>query len=120
MKTFIVSICMFCILLALIVWNVIFVNSTMSELERQIASLPSCEEAGDALTRAEALWQDNRTALTLSVSYGEIRDMDVSLAEMRAAVSQGDVLQFETARLTALGAIDDIRRLERISPSSIA
>ncbi len=120
MKTFIVAICAFSLLLVLIGWNVFFVNRTMNRLEEDIISLPPCEEADDALTRAETLWREKRTMLSLSVSYGEIRDMDVSLAEMRAAVTEGDTLQFETARLTALGAVDDIRRLERITPSSIA
>ncbi len=120
MKTFIIAICTFSLLLGLIGWSVFFVNSTMNELEREITSLPPCAEADGALAQAEAFWREKRTALSLSVSYSEIRDMDVSLAEMRAAVTEGDALQFETARLTALGAVDDIRRLERITPSSIA
>lgn len=120
MKTFIVAICTFSLLLLLIGWNVIFVNRAMNELEEIVSALPSCEKANGPLVQAETLWKKKRTALSLSVSYNEIRDLDVSLAEMRAAVEEGDALQFETARLTALGAIDDIRRLERITPSSIA
>ena len=120
MKTFIVALCAFSLLLALIVWNVIFVNRTISTLEKDITALPACDKASEGLEKVTVFWRKKRTLLSLSVSYGEIRDMDVSLAEMRAAATEGDTLQFETARLSALGALDDIRRLERIFPSSIA
>lgn len=120
MRTFIISIFTFSLLLLLIVWNMIFVNRAMDQLEREILALPACKNASGALEQAEALWCKKRTVLSLSVSYSEIRDLDVIFSEMRAAVSEGDTLQFETARLKSLGAIDDIRRLERITPSSIA
>lgn len=120
MKTFIVSLLIFSLLLVLIGWNVVFVNSTMDKLEQTIKEMPACETASEALQRAEMLWHEKRSTLALSVSYGEIRDVDVSLVEMRTAVNAGDTLQFETARLTALDAIDDIRRLERITPFRVA
>lgn len=120
MKTFIVSLLIFSLLLITIARNAIFVNGTMDKLEQTIKEMPTCETASDMLREAETLWREKRSALALSVSYGEIRDVDVSLVEMRAAIDAGDALQFETARLTALGAIDDIRRLERIAPFSIA
>lgn len=119
MKTFIASICAFSLLLFLITWNVCFVNRTMDEMENAVRALPACEHASEALDELDARWQEKRTTLSLSVSYNEMRDLDVYLAQMRAAAAERDDLQFETARLMALDAIKDIRRLERITLTSV-
>ena len=115
MKTFIASLCAFALLLLLIAWNVRFVNSAMDELENSLLSLPTCENASAEIERIDAQWQKKRKAISLSVSYNELREMDVCLAQMSAAVKEQDALQFETARLMALDTITDIRRLERIT-----
>ena len=115
MRTFIASLCAFALLLLLIAWNARFVNAAMDELEHGIRSLPSCESANTQLEHIDTQWQKRRKVISLSVSYNELREMDVCLTQMRAAVKEQDALQFETARLMALDTIMDIRRLERIT-----
>ena len=117
MKTFIIALVVFSVLLTLIILNALFVNRTMDELRAAILILPACDEI--ALVDILTSWKNHYTLLSLSVSRNEMRDMDVWLAEMRIAATRGDTLQFETARAKALDSIDDIRRLERIALSNI-
>ncbi len=117
MKTFIVALAVFSLLLCVIILNALFVNRSMNELEDAVSSLSPCDAT--ALSEVTELWEKRYTLLSLSVSRNEMRDMDVWMAEMRIAAERSDVLQFETARAQALDSIGDIRRLERISVSNI-
>ena len=117
MKTFIVALVVFSVLLTLIILNALFVNRAMDKFRSDILALPACDEI--ALSDVVAAWESYYTLLSLSVSRNEMRDMDVWLAEMRVAAKRDDALQFETARAKALDSIDDIRRLERIALSNV-
>ena len=119
MKTFIASLCVFSSLLLLIAWNVRFVNRATEELETQIQTLDFRESASEKVEQLDAKWQKYRKVLSFSVSYNEIREMDVCIAQMRAAAKEQDAVQFESARLMALDSIKDLRRLERVTLTSI-
>lgn len=115
MKTFIGALCAFSLLIALIVWNGFFVRTTTRELEKTLSSLPSCEEAEDAVEELHAYWEERHLRLSLSIAFADIHNMDVCILEIKAAVQNKDALQFESARLLALDAIEDMQRLERIT-----
>ena len=119
MKTFIASLCAFFLLILLIIWNSFFVRSTTRELERSLSEMPICKEAEEAVERLYSYWEKQHLRLSLSIAFADIHNMDVCVLEMKTAVQNKDALQFETARLLALDAIEDMQRLERITWDSI-
>ena len=115
MKTFVVAICIFALLIGMIVCSSFFVNRTMDTMNEALTDLPSCDAAEAALSELEAYWEGRHALLACSLSFDEMNQMNVCLAVMRAAIEQESPLQFETGRLLALQAAKDMRRLERLS-----
>ncbi len=115
MKTFFIAIAIFALLLGVIVWNSFFINRTMDTMEAALEALPACESAAGALEDLETYWEKRHALIACSISFDEINQMDTCLAQMRAATQQKDALQFETGRLLAQRAVEDMRRLERFA-----
>ena len=119
MKTFYVSLLIFCALLALITWNTLFVNKSMSQLEEAILALPDCDEGWDPFERIQERWYALYRPLSFSVSFEDLRNMDAYLFQMKTALREKDALQYETAREGALSTLRTIRRPEQFSLSGI-
>lgn len=105
----------FALMLGGIAANCVFIARTANEMERAIAALPEAGEAKEALDEIEAFWQRRRTAVSVSISFQDIRAIDNDLAQMRAAAEVGERSDFESARRLALSAVAHMRRLERFS-----
>ena len=121
MKSFWIMLCVFVLMLGGIAVNCVFIDRTADKMERAIAALPEVSEAGKtgALSELEAFWQKRRTAVSISISFNDIRAIDNHLAQMRAAAEVGEDSDYETARQLALSAVAHMRRLERFSPECI-
>ena len=115
MKSFWIMLLVFAMMLGGIAVNCVFIDRTADKMERAIAALPEVGEAEDALAETEAFWQKRRTAVSISISFNDIRAIDNDLAQMRAAAEVGEDSDYETARLLALSAVAHMRRLERFS-----
>ena len=109
MKTFIVAVIAFAILLGTIVVNCVFIKRTTDGLDARLATLTSKEE----LEQTEAFWKERRRVITLSVSFDRIREMENCFAQMRAAIEEDDTLELNSARYLAQNVVASIRSPER-------
>lgn len=119
MKTFVVSLIFFALLLGTICWNYIFINSMADEMNRQITELPACAQAKDALDSLTSYWEERHAIAGLSVSYEVLYEVEENLADLRSAAAQNEASDFEAARERALTSIRQLRRLERFSIENI-
>ena len=113
MKAFIASLCVLTVLLGLILLNATFVHRTASDLEERIEALGIDDVA--PLLELERYWKEKKTLIGLSVSTNMIQSIDERIAEMHAAIVQGDEVELEVASRLALVAIERIRYHERCS-----
>lgn len=109
MKTFIVAVIAFAILLGAIVANCVFIQRTMDGLDARLSTLASKED----LVEAESFWKEHRRVITLSVSFDRIREMENCFAQMRAAIEEDDTLELNSARYLARNVVASIRSPER-------
>lgn len=117
MKSFIVSLCAFALLLALIICNYIFINRTADELEQLLLELePEAIQGHNALN---AYWERHRILMGFSVPNTEMQNFQERLTALLHAGSFRDPAEFERCRALALGALADLRRLERFSMENL-
>ena len=114
MRSFIIALCIFALLILAIIFNGIFLRSTTGEMEAALRALPVAEE-GEALLALENYWKNKRTGMSLSISFDEIRKMDELLIELRIAAQCKDENSFLLSRAQALEAVARMRRLECFS-----
>lgn len=119
MKTFVVSLVFFALLLGVICWNYIFINSMADEMDRQITELPACTQAQDALAALTSYWEARYAIAGLSVSYEVLYEVEENLADLRSAAALGEDSDFEAARERAHASIRQLRRLEQFSIENI-
>ncbi|MBQ8356732.1 MAG: hypothetical protein IJX39_02870 [Clostridia bacterium] len=110
MKTFIISIAVMLLLLALIGVNIVFIHRTANALEERIGRLSIDDEA--ALTDLEAYWKKQKALIGLSVSSEVIRTIDEHMAEIHSAMVQGSAEDLDLATRLALCAIEQMRHNE--------
>lgn len=113
MKAFIASLCALAALLCLILLNAAFVHRTAGELTGRIEALEINDT--DALSELEHYWKEKKALIGLSVSTNMIQSIDERIAEMHAAIVQGDEVELEAASRLALVAIERVRYHERCS-----
>ena len=113
MKTFFATVVIFLLLLGIILWNTLFVNATVQELEVRLSALSTPQAAADSLTALEDYWQEQRCRIRLSVPSETVLRLDTHLAALRAALLVGDAAGFARARAEALTVVRSIRDAER-------
>ena len=121
MRGFVITTCLFIILILCIVLNYNFVrdvHDTMNELTEMIKP----EKQAQNKTTIDELyeyWEKKNTLLSVSVSFREIDELSTVLDCLRAANEMGNELQIAIYKERLQNAIDAIVRLEQISVKSI-
>ncbi len=115
MKVFVVALCVFVILLGVIVANSIFVRRVTHTMATELQEMAESSDPTASFARLESIWQKNRTRISVSVAFGELRDMDECLAQMRVALVLNDESEFKLAHSLACETVDHMGRLERFS-----
>lgn len=118
MKSFYVSLCAFTLLLAVIVCNYGFINQTADELEYRLTAL-DVNTAKSDIAELNALWEQKRILMSFSIPNAEIQGFQERLTALQYAVCFCDPAEFERCRALALGALSDLRRLEKISAENL-
>ena len=118
MRAFVISLCIFALLLLTIVGNCIFLHRTTRHMEEALRSLPVGTES-EALSELEIYWKEKRTAMSFSIVFDEIRRMDELLIELRVTAQQGDEAAFSLSLAQAIETVDRMRRLERFSMEAL-
>ena len=114
MRTFIVTLLIFALLIAAITFNFHYINNICDQLENKIdvLTLQDSEEEINALWK---LWQQEKSYISLSVCSSATEEFEDRLLEVIAMQKIGDQSAFYRARTLAVGALSSIRRLERFN-----
>ncbi len=115
MKTFIVALCVFALLLVGITINFSYINRVMRTMSAELAAMSTPETAKAHFQRLEELWKSNRPCVGISVPFAELRDMDECLAQMRVALQEDDETELWMAHALATETVEHMGRLERFS-----
>ena len=118
MKSFAVSVFIFCVLLCVILTNYAYVLRVCEDLEQKADALPECSEAMGATGELLALWEKESGKLKLSISLRQIEKMEECLSDLHYAASHGDARIFEQSRSRIKAVIDDIRNGEMPLPEN--
>ena len=118
MKSFVIALLIFGLLLTVIACNFFFINATADELEARLADLKA-ESADEQIPVLCDCWARRRTLMSFSIANGEMQNFQDRLTALCTAADFRDPAEFERARALALGAVSDLRRLERFSVENL-
>lgn len=114
MKSFVVALILLGLMLCGIIFNSLYINDVVSEIETRLDALPDigsaeCEEQSAALLRA---WESQVGWVSLSVSFPVFDRVSEQVSLLHAAAVCGDVYGYRAAVALLYDAADDMRRLE--------
>lgn len=114
MKGFTVSLILLLSIIILVITNIIYVNSTITRLERLARNVwnTRTSDAADELYR---YWESCRSFVGLSVSLREIDSVTENLLSLQAACNEGNEWLIEQSYVLFCNALEDIRRYEKIT-----
>lgn len=120
MKAWIVSLCLFILLIGIIIGNAVYVHRVADHLCSTLHAL-HFEDAKTAATLEEldAYWQRHHPFISLSISYRELDHVSETMISLRAAYDTQNVSDFEGYRQLLLDAADELSRLERFSVENL-
>ncbi len=113
MKSFAVSMGIFCVLLGIIVWNYCYVSRVCTELIEKIEELPACDASSEAVNELCDYWKEESEWLAISLSLHTIHKMDDCLTELRYAADHNDTQFFEKNRYLARTIVEEMRDNEK-------
>ncbi len=114
MKSFWIAAILLVLMLGGIVWNSIYINNVVSEMESRLDTLPDLGETGCAEETAEIVreWEKQVGWVSLSVSFPVFDRVSEQVALLHAAAVCGDLYGYRAAIALLYDAVDDMRRLE--------
>ena len=115
MKSFLFSLLILGILIAVIIGNGFYVRGVASELSAKLGQLPECEQAKESAQALWAIWQKQEKRLELSVSATDISEIGCHFTQLCVAAEQNDKKAFEQARALCLLGLSRIHDFERFS-----
>lgn len=121
MRGFLITACLFMILIICIVLNYNYVNdvhNTMHTLTEQITPY-NYEKNWHIIDKLYSYWDKQNTLLSISVSFREIDDLYNDLDSLLAANRLQDDVQISIYKERLQNSIDAIMRLEHFSIKSI-
>lgn len=121
MKTFILSLVLFVMMLTAITINFFYINKVSDKLYVMTSEAPTAGEDGcyTAASQLDDYWQTNHDIVRLSVSFVELNNVSDAIVSMKSYAKSGDVTEYENARQLLLNAIHEMRRLESFKISNI-
>ncbi|HBF15313.1 MAG TPA: hypothetical protein DDW30_06490 [Clostridiales bacterium] len=114
MRSFWIAVVLLILLLGGIVWNSLYINNVVSEMEARLDALPDLGETGCSEQTAEIVraWEKEVGWVSLSVSFPVFDRVSEQVALLHAAAVCGDLYGYRAAISLLYDAVDDMRRLE--------
>ena len=121
MKEIIIASLLLAALLGGIAVNSRFINDFYSAATQSVKEMPPVGSGGcyDAVCDFEAYWNEQKTAVSFSVSYDEVEKITERIRLLKKAALIGDETEFELHREQLITAIEHASHLERVSFESI-
>ena len=121
MKSFLCSMALFALLLFVIAWNFVYVNSTAEKLLDMIDALPDSPDES-ALAPAEELsefWHARTDYVGFSVGYTVLDRISEQAATLVSTAKYHDFFDYQLAKELLRDAVRDMRRLEQFSVGNL-
>ncbi|MBQ8396773.1 MAG: DUF4363 family protein [Clostridia bacterium] len=117
MRSFVLSIILFAVMLAGIIGNAVFVNRLCDDMLADLDTLPAHVESGNtvAVNAMRIRWERAHCWLSLSVSYVEMNHVRDALAALHAHCENGTAPDYALAREQLQLAIEEVRRFELLA-----
>lgn len=121
MKAFAVSIVLLLVMLLAIAGNYIYINEVSDAMVARLDRLPGIHEEGcvGQIEDLLAYWESHAGTVELSVTFPIADRVNEQIKTLLTCAQCGDVYGFHVARALLRDSIDDMRRLEAFSLSSL-
>ena len=121
MKSFVVTLVIFLLLIAFIIFNYVSVNRYSELLKGMTEALPEigaddCTEKIGTLTEE---WQKHRCFISFSTGVSSLQNIDDLLDSLLVAKETGNSYEFRKAKALLINAFDDLAQFESFSPEDI-
>lgn len=111
MKALTISLLLFAAVISLMIFNIKYVNDTVSTMKELATDVRDGNQSSDALID---YWSTRRTYLSFCVSFREIDKVSENVLCLKSAHSEQSKLMVEQSYLLLCDSLDDILRLEKI------
>lgn len=117
MKSLVVTILLFCLMVGGVVWNYRHINRVSDELQAQISALPDTpdEACVAAVEKLRSYWEACVDSVEFSAGFTAVDRIGEQLATLHACAKCGDLYGYRTARALLADAVEDLRRPELLS-----
>ncbi len=115
MKSLIVTVILFCLLLGAIILNSILVHRTVDHLNDLLSQIESVTDQDSTLSELETYWEKQKKFLSLSVSFRDLDHVEETLVGLRWAYDEQDEKEFRKYHALLTDAVAEIARIERLS-----
>lgn len=118
MKTFILALILFSILLICIFINSLYVNSICDSFLALTASLSSQSfyELDPAISELRSKWDNHKGILKISVCLNKVEDIEDLLASLESYAKSENPSEFRRVCDTLAGRFSDLAKFERLNP----
>ena len=117
MRSTLISIILFSLLLCGIIINGIYVHNVSSQLTQYADKLSPQNE--NTLSELEDYWSTNKNRLGISISGAYLDGVEKTIISMRSAYDEGDEVEFRKNIHLLRQSAETIKRSERISLDAI-
>ncbi len=111
MRSVIISVILFTAVIALMIFNVFYVNQTINTMKAVAGDVCDGKKSISELTE---YWDSRRSYLRLCVSFRELDKVSENLLCLKSAVNGKSELMIEQSYLLLCDSLDDVSRLEKI------
>lgn len=121
MKSFIVTLIIFFVLISFIIFNYVLVNRYSECLKEMTETLPA-SDSGDCVERITALseeWQKHRCFISFSAGISSLQNIDDMLDSLLVACENRNTFEFEKAKALLVNAFEGLAQFESFSPEDI-
>ena len=121
MKSLIILLILAACLLSGTVGNYIYINEVSERLSAMIEALPASDDpmCGAMISELIDYWEEQRTAVCLSVSFTVADRISEQAAVLAACCFCGDRFGYYATLALLCDAVDDMRRLEQFSVENL-
>ena len=121
MRSLVIVIILFLILLTATILNSLFIIASSEELIDLAQSIPSLKSAScsESLTSFENRWNEFKKAASFTVSYSELNRISCLINELRVHLSNQNEVDFEHGIALMINYLSELPRFEQLSTDAI-
>ena len=121
MKSFAVTLVIFFLLIAFVIFNYVVMNRYSECLRNMTDALPSIEsdDYTDKINELTAEWKKHRCFISFSTGISALQSIDDMLDSILIAANTGNVYEFRRIKALLINAFDGIAQFESFSPDDI-